>query len=62
MDEAGRLNELNKAAESDQLRRVHLYLREPGHQAIGELVVARQEAESQRADGIGRPSLEQREE
>lgn len=62
VDEAGRLDQLDEGAKCDQLGGVHLDLGEPGDQSVGKLVVAGQEAESQRTDRVRRPCLEQSEE
>ena len=52
VDESRGLNELDQAAKGDQLRCVHLDLSEAWDQTIGELVVARQKAESEGADRV----------
>ena len=52
VDESRGLNELDQGAKGDQLRCVHLDLSEAWDQTIGELVVARQEAESKGADRV----------
>ena len=58
VNEAWRFNELDQAAECDQLRSVHLDLSEARDQSVGELVVAGEEAECEGADGVRRPCLE----
>ena len=58
VNEARRFNQLDETAQSDELWRVHLDLGEAGDQAVGELVVAGEEAEGEGADGVRRPCLE----
>ena len=53
VDETWGLNQLNEAAQRDELGRVHLDLSEPGDESVGKLVVAREQAQGQCADWIG---------
>lgn len=62
VDEPGRFNQLDKTSKCNEFGCVHLDLGEAGDEAVGQLVVAREQAQRQRADRVRRPRFEQSEE